>query len=224
RLTKNPMTAKQSLVLTGLGEEQFDNAVKAVIELHSRFASHLPAESLQSWSPIKDEDTLCLELSNRYFTPDYLSKEYDSIPIDESIDPLGILRTKAVRGKHTEDNVVLYYERLLDKNNKCSYVSCKPILVKLGLLVEVQISFCTVPISKGRFVMLCKLRSVCILDDQDLNNEAFERMKTAPRTTTKKLKRKVGYSLKAPESEDAMQALKKLRLDEESTKGMIIEE
>ncbi|KAI0084090.1 hypothetical protein BDY19DRAFT_997941 [Irpex rosettiformis] len=118
QLTKNPMTAKQSLVLTGLGEKGFDNAVKAVIELQSRFASHLPVDSLQSWSPIKDEDKLCLELSNRYFTPDYLTTEYDTVSLDESIDPLEILRTKTTNGKHTEDNVVFYYEQLLDKNNK----------------------------------------------------------------------------------------------------------
>ncbi|KAI0083686.1 hypothetical protein BDY19DRAFT_899902, partial [Irpex rosettiformis] len=165
------------------------------------------------------EDMLCLELSNRYFTPDYLATEYDIIPIDESIDPLEILRTKATRGKHTEDNVVLYYERLLDKNNKYSYVSCKPILVKIGLLVEVQISFCTVPISKGRFVMLCKLRSVCILDDQ-----VYKVRMRACLNTTKKLKRKVGYLSEVAESEDATQAMKKLRLDEERAKSMIVEE
>ncbi|KAI0083167.1 hypothetical protein BDY19DRAFT_861843, partial [Irpex rosettiformis] len=166
RLRKNPMTAKQSLVLTGLGEKHFDNAVKAILELHSRFASHLPADSLQSWSPAKDEDMLCLELSNRYFTPDYLAEEYDIVSVDETIDPLGILQAKGAGGKHTEDNVVLYYERILDKNSKLVYVPCKPVLMKLGLLVEAQVSFCTVPISKGRFIMLSKLRSICILDNQ----------------------------------------------------------
>ncbi|KAI0083661.1 hypothetical protein BDY19DRAFT_998389 [Irpex rosettiformis] len=223
------MTAKQSLVLTGLGEGHFDSAVKAIIELQSRFASHLPVDSLQPWSPIKDEDMLCLELSNRYFTPDYLAAGYDVVSIDESIDPLGILRAKAASGKHTEDNVVLYYERLLDKNNKHIYVSCKPVLVKIGLLVEVQASFCTVPISKGRFVMLCKLRSICILDDQvykDLTNEVFERMKTTAKDPLGKIKRKVGYSLatsKSTDNQDTMQAMKKLRLDEESDKGMVVE-
>lgn len=38
--------------------------------------------------------------------------------------------------------------------------------IKPGLLVEVQASFCAVPISKGRFIMLSKLRSVCVLSRQ----------------------------------------------------------
>lgn len=40
------------------------------------------------------------------------------------------------------------------------------MVVKPGLLVEVQVSFCTVPISKGRFIMLSKLRAVCVLSRQ----------------------------------------------------------
>lgn len=44
------------------------------------------------------------------------------------------------------------------------YVECSPVQIKVGHLVEVQVSFSVVPISKGRHLMLSKLRSVCILD------------------------------------------------------------
>ncbi|KAI0085727.1 hypothetical protein BDY19DRAFT_896156, partial [Irpex rosettiformis] len=163
QLTKNPSTAKQSLVLTGLGCESFDRSVRAVIEFHSRFAGRLPTDCLASWKPMVDDQFLCLELSNRYVTPTHLAPSYDSATFDESIDPFGLLRAK-VGGQRTEDNIVLYYERVTDGDKTYKYVACKPVQVKVGHVVEAQVSFCVVPISKGRYLMLCKLRSVCILD------------------------------------------------------------
>ena len=98
--------------------------------------------------------------------------------------------------------------------HSCRYIysPCNPVTIKPGHLVEAQVSFCTVPISKGRNLMLSKLRSLCILDSQvfrvrltfdiktnllthpkDMNDIAFEAMKTSPRGDGKKLKRKVGY-------------------------------
>ena len=47
-----------------------------------------------------------------------------------------------------------------------TYIPSKPITVRVGQLVEVQASFCVVPITKGRYLMLSKLRSVCILNNQ----------------------------------------------------------
>ena len=47
-----------------------------------------------------------------------------------------------------------------------AYVPCKPVAVRVGQLVEVQASFCAVPITKGRYLMLSKLRSICILNTQ----------------------------------------------------------
>ncbi len=48
--------------------------------------------------------------------------------------------------------------------SRYQYVECNPVQIKVGHLVEVQVSFSVVPISKGRHLMLSKLRSVCILD------------------------------------------------------------
>ncbi len=114
-MTKNPLSAKQSLVLTGLGSEEFDNCVRAVIQFHSRFASHLPSDTLQPWSPIKDDEHLCLELSNRYYTPDNLVSQYEEASVSDTIDPMGLLRAKGNGLRHTEDNDVLYFERLPDE-------------------------------------------------------------------------------------------------------------
>ena len=116
-MTKNPSAAKQSLVLSGLGSDLFDKCAKAILEIHSRFATHLPNDSLESWKPLIDEEVICLELTNRYLTPDRLAAIYDTVPFDETIDLFGLLRGKA-GGKRTEDNVVLYYERIPLEDNK----------------------------------------------------------------------------------------------------------
>lgn len=47
-----------------------------------------------------------------------------------------------------------------------SYHTIKPVSIKPGALVEVQVSFCVVPLAKGRHIMLNKLRSICILNRQ----------------------------------------------------------
>lgn len=110
------MTAKQSVVLTGLGCEEFDGSVRAIIALHSRFAMHLPSDMLNEWKPVTDEDLLCLEFANRYFTPNYLAKQYDQSDLPDSVDPMRLLRSKAKGGCHTEDNQVLYFEKTHDGN------------------------------------------------------------------------------------------------------------
>lgn len=118
RLTANPSTAKQSVVLTGLGNADFENCVRAVVELHSRFASHLPGDTLQPLTRIVDDDHLCLEFSNRFFTPEHLATPYESVPFSDLVDPFGLLAAKAEGLHHTEDNEVLYFERVALPNNE----------------------------------------------------------------------------------------------------------
>lgn len=55
--------------------------------------------------------------------------------------------------------------RLIAFSNN-TYLPCNPVAIKIGQLVEVQASFCVVPIAKGKFIMLHKLRSICILSAQ----------------------------------------------------------
>lgn len=52
-----------------------------------------------------------------------------------------------------------------------------------------------------------------------MNDIAFEAMKTKPQVDKKKLKRKVGYAHELGSAEDTVQALKKMRLEEEGKNG-----
>ena len=74
------------------------------------FESTLPEGTLISWTPTRDSGYICLEFSNRYFR----SKddgEFVTIPLGEDIDPHDLLGSRCRGAEHTEDNVVLYYER-----------------------------------------------------------------------------------------------------------------
>ncbi|KAI0083676.1 hypothetical protein BDY19DRAFT_899863, partial [Irpex rosettiformis] len=166
QLPKNPQTAKQSVVITGLGSSEFESSARAILQIHTLFGSTLPADALVPWKPMRDAEYMCLEFANRYFEG---SREDNALSVDlgTDVDPMGILTSRCPTGKHTEDNVVLYYERKTDSNTgNNTYVPCKPVMIQVGQLVEVQASFCVVPIAKGRFIMLSKLRAVCILSTQ----------------------------------------------------------
>ncbi|KAI0727875.1 hypothetical protein BC629DRAFT_1259349, partial [Irpex lacteus] len=167
QLPKNPMTAKQSVTLTGLGSKEFEAAARAILAIHTMFSSTLPEDALVPWKPHKDMDYVCLEFYNRYF------KSRDDVgsavlDIGPDIDPLGVLRSRCPLGEHTEDNAVLYFERKTNDTGYDSktYTPCNPVAVRVGQLVEVQASFCVIPIAKGRYMMLCKLRAVCVLGTQ----------------------------------------------------------
>ncbi|KAI0083655.1 hypothetical protein BDY19DRAFT_899974, partial [Irpex rosettiformis] len=209
QLPKNPLAVKQSVVLTDLGNKEFEAAARGVLEIHTLFASTLPDNSLVPWKPMKDGEFVCLEFSNRYFS---LGRNSSSglIELDKDVDPLGILRARCPTGEHTEDNVVLYYEQHLDPESKeKAYVTCKPVRVRVGQLVEIQVSFCVVPIAKGRYTMLSKLRSVCILGNPI--QEASQRL-----SPLKKTKRSVGYGTweRSVETESTTSAMKRLRLED----------
>ena len=58
------------------------------------------------------EGETALTFGTRYFTPAHVCRNETSIGLGRIIDPLGLLE-KAIgaRGKHLNDNQVLYYER-----------------------------------------------------------------------------------------------------------------
>ena len=160
---------------------EFERSARAVLQIHTMFESTLPEGTLIPWKPTRDCGYMCLEFSNRYFR----SKddgEYATMPLGQDIDPQDLLGSRCRGAEHTEDNVVLYYKRkvnsetgyvfisivhaiLRPRSNK-NYTPCEPVMIRVGQLVEVQASFCAVPVSKGRHIMLSKLRAICILSTQ----------------------------------------------------------
>ncbi|KAI0336905.1 hypothetical protein BDW22DRAFT_1302684, partial [Trametopsis cervina] len=205
QIPKNARAAKQAVTLTGLGCEAFDTAGRAIMEIHSYLSDTLPDGSLQPWTPMKDEDCICLEFSNRYFTLGGNMTDGESIPFPKAVDPNGVLGRYAPELKHTDDNEVLYFERKNSENPKnYTYVSCNPAAIRPGQLVELQVAFGTVPISKGRHIMLSKLRSICVISRRVQDN--------TPTSPLKKIKRSVGYRMSCDSVNQTAGALKRMRL------------
>ena len=116
RIPKNPITAKQSIVITGLGSVEFERSARAVLQIHTLFGSTVPEDTLLPWKPLRDSEYVCLEFSNRYFK----GKDDGNsavLPLPRNIDPYDMLRAKCHGAEHTEDNVVLYYERTTENSS-----------------------------------------------------------------------------------------------------------
>lgn len=111
RLPKKPSTARQVITVTGLGYHQFDECARSILEAHRKLASGLPVNTLNVWTPIKDR-YICLEFSNRYFTGSSDGFDHADVPLSTTVDPQGILQDSFPEGRHTEDNTVLYYDRI----------------------------------------------------------------------------------------------------------------
>ncbi|KAI0788939.1 hypothetical protein BC629DRAFT_1288231, partial [Irpex lacteus] len=205
RIPKNPVTAKQSVVITGLGGEQFEDCVRAIMAIHTQFAAQFPPDVLLPWAPQNEDGHVCLEFSNRYFSP--ISDPGAALEFDTSVDPQGILKNLDVAGKHTEDNKVLYYERVAKKTQTgFTYLPCRPTVLRVGHLVELQVSFSAIPIARGRYIMLRKLRSICDL------NEAIIQETTGTRIPpVRAIKRTVGYDDDS-DPESTQHAMKRLRV------------
>ena len=117
RLPKQPITAKQSVVLTGLGSDKFDQCARGILEVHTKLSSSLPPGSLQLWRPLTDQGRICLEFSNRYFASGTDSMDQSDVALGSGIDPAGVLAQECPEGRHTEDNVVLYFDRTKDETS-----------------------------------------------------------------------------------------------------------
>lgn len=92
------------------------------MEIHSYLSSVLPAGTLHPWTPTTDEGHLCLEFSNRYFTSKS-DNTHAAVSFTKEVDPLGLLEELTPELRHTEDNEVLYYERLVSSNPTCVVIA-----------------------------------------------------------------------------------------------------
>ena len=74
--------------------------------------------------------------------------------------------TSVQRTTHLGKSVFYGITYLINASRSKIYTPCDPVTVKVGQLVEVQVSFCVVPVAKGKYIMLNKLRAICILSTQ----------------------------------------------------------
>ena len=101
----------QQVRLTGLGIEEFKDAITAITKVW-QFLSHRIGQISINQTSTFFENSPAITISNRYLTPNSSSTGYKVLPIPPEIDPNGILKKKAgQRYAYTEDNVVAYFQR-----------------------------------------------------------------------------------------------------------------
>ena len=108
--------------MTGLGTPTFTSALEAAGKVYGYFDRQFSEGTLDSWS-CSEEKTFgfaCLDISNRYLTPENEAKGQD-VAFQKGVDPHGVLRGMATGDGtcsyvHTEDNQVQYFETCRVKN------------------------------------------------------------------------------------------------------------
>ncbi|KAF8222891.1 hypothetical protein L208DRAFT_1319926, partial [Tricholoma matsutake] len=113
-----------------------------------------------------------IDVSNHYLTPIRDAQDVESIPFDKGIDPHGILQDMA-RGDgsysyiHTEDNqdIILFKQtKTYIRLAMFRFDACEPQMFHIGDIVQLQLSFVTVPVKEGGHQrMLSMLQSIALL-------------------------------------------------------------
>ena len=78
---------KQSVTLTGLGAQSFNDAVAAMLSLYQHFNTHLSGYNLRPWQPMRSSGHLMLFFSNWYLTSAKYAAGEPSVDLGEFIDP-----------------------------------------------------------------------------------------------------------------------------------------
>ncbi|KAH9912171.1 uncharacterized protein B0H18DRAFT_890696, partial [Fomitopsis serialis] len=179
---------EQYLCTTGLGNAQFSEAAVALMSIHQLFERRLGQGSLHQWDVKKEQGHIALDFHNQYLTTPENTSAANIIDIPDDMDPFHILRRHITDEVFTMDGLVKYYERVKPDNvAKPQFKKSHSTAISVGQLVEIQTSFVAVPRGKGKYKMVCKLRSIC-----DINRERVEQAlrKGLP---TQKVKHVVGY-------------------------------
>ena len=111
RLPREIMHARQSIRITGLGIDMFDQYITAILRLYDLFKSYLPEGSIEPWMPSMEQNTFVLDIHNRYLTwkSNLVGK---ALEFDSTLDPTGIFTRRIPSdATYSEESQVLYFER-----------------------------------------------------------------------------------------------------------------
>lgn len=111
RIPEPVMAASQEVSIIGADVAKFTECITAVDEIHSKFSLEFASGALKSTNQDSFEGEAGLTFGTRYFTPSHVCKNETAENLTTEVDPHGIL-LKAVggRGKHLQDNMVLYHQ------------------------------------------------------------------------------------------------------------------
>ncbi|KAI0666355.1 hypothetical protein C8Q78DRAFT_984218, partial [Trametes maxima] len=212
---------KQSVTITGLGVQPFDDAAAAVLAVYHQFSAHLKGHHLRIWQPERANAHLTLTFGNRYLTAAKFSDNEPHADLSEVVDPFNVLRPHLSSQVHLQENVVEYWQcctHCCIRSQITSFKRIKPDAIMPGTMVELQVAFAVAKLGRHDYIFLPKLRAVCILN-RDYNTSIIKLLSARTVSPLKKMKRKVGYDDdNDKENVDTVEApqrwLKRLTLDD----------
>ncbi|KAF9051703.1 hypothetical protein BJ165DRAFT_1524612 [Panaeolus papilionaceus] len=157
---------KQSVKITGLGDEVFSQFNDVVAKVQGVFETELGKDHVRGLLCKPYEGHAAFDISARYFTDrdDAPTQEHVPFPVEE--DPKYILEVmRKNRFIHGEDNIVQYCRKQTNVEGKASYVKIPPDMFREGDIVEAHVGFACWPIGKDHFQLGLMLRALAIVDD-----------------------------------------------------------
>ncbi|KAH9940952.1 uncharacterized protein BXZ73DRAFT_42506 [Epithele typhae] len=192
----------QSVVISGLGEGLFQDAVQGAVcvyQVYQRLIETLHGR-LREWTPFDRSGHLAIQFGNRLLSRGKEVGDDEIVDLADVVDPFNVLRPALRDHVHTTDNAVQYWERTM-KESKATYTKIKPHQINISNLVELQIAFTVVRTS----LFLSYVRS-------DFNLASIAALTKRAKSPRRTLKRKVGYG--DSEEDDTDSVLKRMRLDD----------
>lgn len=129
RLPQKPnriVSLQESVTLTGLGCQPFDQAVRAIKAIHQLFEKDIDRRGLRlrPWTPANHAGMLTLSFTNRYLTSGRDAIGETSLNLGDVVDPFNVLRPllKDRSEVHVGENVVEHWERSVKDNQTGGYV------------------------------------------------------------------------------------------------------
>ena len=101
---------KQCVRLTGLGTENFSNAILGLANIAIFMGETMEKGDIESWQCDRYRTWQALDMANRFFVMQNSEGDMASVPFVDGVDPEGVLVTIAGdKWVHTEENQVKYF-------------------------------------------------------------------------------------------------------------------
>jgi hypothetical protein len=112
-----PKFMRQSITLTGLGTDTFNDAIQSIQSIEDLFSRQIGEGRIIPWKMGSYQQWDTIFASNRYFTTGQKLSYIPHVPFHNLVDPDGVLAALIQDNRvHCSDNEVEYYE--LTKDNK----------------------------------------------------------------------------------------------------------
>lgn len=105
---------KQSILILGLGAEEFSSAVCGLPAVYQTFQQHIT--HLHPWETVWHGEDLVIKVSNCYLTRAQDANGETGLDLAEIVDPFNVLHPHLQSEIHTADNAVQYWERITSKS------------------------------------------------------------------------------------------------------------